>query len=213
MEINLAGRTLQLLPEKAILLPGAGILLIADLHAGKAAHFRRKGLPLPVRAVERDLERLELLVEKHRPQEVVFLGDLFHSRKNAEWDLLEEFFKLFPQTAFALVPGNHDRFTVPFCARIGLELLPPQVEKGGFLLTHEPVEMPTNGLYNLCGHLHPGVLLGGKARMSVMLPCFRFGEKYGVLPAFGNLTGLAPVPVRSGDRVVVVVEGKCVDVS
>ncbi len=213
MEINLAGRSLHLLPEKAVLLPEAGILLIADLHAGKAAHFRREGLPLPVQAVERDLERLELLVERHRPREVVFLGDLFHSRKNAEWELLEGFFKLFPQASFALVPGNHDRFTVRFCAGIGLELLPPQVEKGGFLLSHEPAAPPAGGAYNLCGHLHPGVLLSGRARMSLMLPCFWFGEKCGVLPAFGNLTGLAPVPVKLGDRVVAVVDGTCAEVS
>ena len=53
------------------------------------------------------------------------------------------------------------------------------------------------GAYVLAGHLHPCVVLGGRAHQRLRLPCFHFGAQVGVLPAFGAFTGmhaLRPVP-------------------
>jgi uncharacterized protein len=51
------------------------------------------------------------------------------------------------------------------------------------------------GAYALAGHVHPGVLLGGRAHDRLRLPCFHFGPACGVLPAFGPFTGLHILPV------------------
>ena len=40
------GLNLTLLPEKAVWIDSMGVLLIADLHFGKAAHFRKSGIPI-----------------------------------------------------------------------------------------------------------------------------------------------------------------------
>ena len=45
--IEVAGRALSLLPQKAAFLPDTRTLLIADAHIGKATSFRALGVPVP----------------------------------------------------------------------------------------------------------------------------------------------------------------------
>jgi metallophosphoesterase superfamily enzyme len=70
-----------------------------------------------------------------------------------------------------------------------------------FALSHEPLEMPKVGNLNICGHLHPGVMLRGKARQSVRIPCFYWSGQTLILPSFGNFTGLALVEPKNGDQI------------
>jgi metallophosphoesterase superfamily enzyme len=60
--------------------------------------------------------------------------------------------------------------------------------------------------------VHPCVRLTGAARNGARLPCFYFGARHGILPAFGAFTGNAEVPVRRGDRVYVVTTAAVVPV-
>lgn len=53
----------------------------------------------------------------------------------------------------------------------------------------------------LAGHLHPGVVLG---REQLRLPCYWFGPRVGVLPAFGDSTGATAVAAGPYDRVIAV---------
>lgn len=212
MLFQLAGQAVELLPQKALFLVQTRTLLVADMHIGKAMHFRKNGMALPADASERDFQVLGQLISTHQPSEVIFLGDLFHSHQNAEWTALEIFLNNHSTVRFGLVPGNHDRFSARFCADLRLELLPENYECGPFVLSHAPSEEPISGFYQLCGHLHPGVALRGKGRMQVTLPCFWLGTHTGVLPAFGNLTGFVAVTPRAGDRMIAVVEGECVEV-
>jgi uncharacterized protein len=69
----------------------------------------------------------------------------------------------------------------------------PSQSLGPWWLSHEPE--PRAGLLNLCGHLHPVALLGGKADR-LRLSCFSYcprSERL-ALPAFGALTGGMPLP-------------------
>ncbi len=209
MWIQLAGQEVELLPQKALFLPATRSLLVADMHVGKAMHFRKSGMPLPADASERDFEVLAGIIETHAPKEIIFLGDLFHSHQNVEWSALEFFLNQYSAIRFALVPGNHDRFSAHFLPGLRMDLLPENYELGPFLLSHAPSAIPITGFYQLCGHLHPGVALYGKGRMQVTLPCFWLGKQTGVLPAFGNLTGLALVSPQPGDQIVVIVDGIC----
>ena len=59
-----------------------------------------------------------------------------------------------------------------------------------FLACHVP-SAPRTG-YALCGHVHPGVVVYGRAD-GARLPCFVIGRRRAILPAFGRLTGLAIV--------------------
>ena len=47
-----------LLPGRAAVLPASATLLVADLHLGKAATFRKAGIPVPEGSAQRDLARL-----------------------------------------------------------------------------------------------------------------------------------------------------------
>ncbi|MCB0487461.1 MAG: ligase-associated DNA damage response endonuclease PdeM [Cyclobacteriaceae bacterium] len=203
--VELEGLKLVLLPEKAIFIPGEKSLLLADLHLGKINHFRRAGIPLPSKANDENLERLIDLINKTNADRVIFLGDLFHSHYNSEWESLGQVLRHFPGCEFHLVLGNHDimsqlqyeRYRIKICDELHL---------GPLLLTHEL--MDNSQKYNLAGHVHPGVRLTGRGKQSMMLPCFYFGERKGLMPAFGSFTGLARVAIKKEDRVFAIADGK-----
>ena len=52
------GCELQFLPERALWLEQEGLLLIADVHLGKAEHLQRHGIPLPSDGDAANLERI-----------------------------------------------------------------------------------------------------------------------------------------------------------
>ena len=64
MNINIGGNLLELLPEKAVLIPSEKIMIIADLHLGKIEHFRAPGINLPLAAATQTENSLVDLIEK-----------------------------------------------------------------------------------------------------------------------------------------------------
>ena len=85
---------------------------------------------------------------------------------------------------------------------LALGILPPP---GGAILTASLFLAFLVAGYALAGHVHPAVRLRGEGE-SLRLPCFWFGARYGVLPAFGAFTGTAEVRPREGDQVFVIAE-------
>jgi DNA ligase-associated metallophosphoesterase len=211
LRASVGGEEVWLLPERAAWAPAWQLLLLADLHVGKAGHFRRHGLAMPSGAQARDLERLGRLLDELQPKEVLLLGDLFHSAANAEWEDFRSFVRRFPEVAFVLLPGNHDRAFVAADWAGDLQLAPALWQRSPFVFTHEPLEAaPEAGYVNVCGHLHPGVRLAGRGRMKATLPCFWLGPQRLVLPAFGSLTGLGIVQPAAADQVAVIAGESCV---
>ncbi|MGB3546589.1 MAG: ligase-associated DNA damage response endonuclease PdeM [Saprospiraceae bacterium] len=213
-EFILHGQRFHLYPSRAIHWTDRNILLLADLHLGKGAHFRGAGIPVP-RAVElENFSRLHQLLRQTRPERVLLLGDLFHSDYNHIWDDFIALIAAYPTISFELVPGNHDILPDADYQRSGLVMLPEIYDLGPFRFTHHPQEegsVPAD-LYNLCGHLHPGVHLAGGGGETMRLPCFFFGARQGILPAFGEFTGCAYLSVRAGDRVFVLTPEAVIDV-
>lgn len=207
-QLELEGLNLILLPEKAIFIPEEKTLLLADLHLGKINHFRLAGIPLPSRANDENLERLIDVINKTRASKVVFLGDLFHSHYNHEWESLGQVLSHFPTSEFHLVLGNHDIMSQVQYERHRIKVC-EELYLGPLYLTHELVEK--SKMYNLAGHVHPGVRLTGRGRQSVTLPCFYFGKRQGLMPAFGSFTGLARVGIKKEDRVFAIADGKVLD--
>jgi len=101
--------------------------------------------------------------------------------------------------------GNHDILQHRDYEEAGIRLLDPVTVLGPLRLVHEPPngETAADGVYTLCGHLHPGIRLEGKGRQRMTVPCFLFGEYTGVLPAFGGFTGLHVIRPCSTDRIYV----------
>ncbi|MGE0589319.1 MAG: ligase-associated DNA damage response endonuclease PdeM [Cyclobacteriaceae bacterium] len=208
VELELEGLSLILLPEKAIFVPAEKTLLLADLHLGKINHFRLAGIPLPNKANDENLERLIDLINKTRSERVIFLGDLFHSHYNYEWESLGQVIAHFPNCEFHLVLGNHDIMSQLQYERHRIKVC-EELHMGPLLLTHELIE--NSNKYNLAGHVHPGVRLTGRGKQSVMLPCFYFSKRQGLMPAFGSFTGLARVAIKREDRVFAIADGKVLD--
>ena len=192
---------MQLLAEKAIHLPDHDMLLIADLHFGKVEHFRKNGIGVPAGASKNDFDKLRRLVQKVNAKEVVFLGDLFHSDFNNAWYEFQELLQELSDYSFHLVIGNHDIMDESRYANLKIC---HQMEVGDLILTHEPLDVILEEKYNLCGHIHPGVRLKGKARQNLRMPCFYFGKHTGILPAFGSFTGLHVIKPLEDDSVFVV---------
>ncbi len=190
MQIELGNTTVLLLPEKAMFLPEHGILVIADLHLGKAMHFRKAGLLVPPGSAHKDYQVLHALMQQYRPREVWFLGDLFHSTYNSEWQQLEAFIRAYADVRFTLIQGNHDILQTVHYEHLHIQVLPDVVVLEDLVFSHEPLANPAAGKINIAGHIHPGCLLRGLGRQSLRLPCFYFRDNLFLLPAFGALTGL-----------------------
>ncbi|MFY9514285.1 MAG: DEAD/DEAH box helicase, partial [Rubrivivax sp.] len=109
-----------------------------------------------------------------------------------------------------LVRGNHDRHAGDPPPAWGVQAVDEGLPLGPFVLQHHPEPVP--GAYALAGHVHPAVVLGGRAHDRLRLPCFHFGPQVGVLPAFGGFTGMHVLPRGSDDRVYVVAQDEVVEV-
>ncbi len=188
-------------------------VLVADLHLGKVNHFRKAGIPVPPKANDRNLELLVDLLEHTRPKRMICLGDLFHSHYNTEWEVFGELVNHFRHISFELVMGNHDIMSDLQYQRKGI-VVHNELEIDSFLLTHHPLEETSpKGLYNLAGHVHPGIGLRGKGRQFITLPCFYFGASQGLLPAFGMFTGSARIYPKKEDKVFAILDDKVIDVA
>jgi DNA ligase-associated metallophosphoesterase len=213
MLIERNGEVIELMPEKALWLKNRKVLMIADLHFGKINHFRKAGIPVPVKANDKNAEVLINLLSRLQPERVIFLGDLFHSHYNEEWEVLGQICRHYVNCSFELVLGNHDIMSRHQYERHNMMVHEQQHVIGSFLLTHEPLTEVDTAYYNLSGHIHPGVTLMGTAKQSITLPCFYFGKQQGILPAFGAFTGLARITPKKDEKVFVVAEGKIVEIA
>jgi DNA ligase-associated metallophosphoesterase len=214
LQVDCGGLQLGLLHERAVWWPQQQVLLIADAHLGKAQSFRRLGVPVPQGTTPAALERLDRLLAATGAGHIVFLGDLVHSAQvhaSATVEAVAAWRARRPALRLTLVRGNHDRAAGELPPDWHIEVLDGPLQFGGLRLVHEPeaqtAPRPQDGggvAYTLAGHLHPGVVVPGRAHQRLRLPCFHFGPQAGVLPAFGEFTGLSVQPRRMGDRLFAV---------
>lgn len=201
-------------PYGAMFWKAKGWLLLSDLHLGKAAHFRKAGLPLPEGSDEQTLARLDELIAHFAPKRVVIIGDLFHSAHNNAWEPFHEW--CMRQTIeLHLVLGNHDRVAERRYREAGLHTHATGLVEMPFILEHEaPLAMGGDGMIHvICGHTHPGVVLHGQANQSLRLPCFLVGPQVTMLPAFGMSTGLYIVKPTQAHRVFACTDKAVLDVT
>lgn len=201
------GHTFHLLPEKALYLPAERLLVIADVHLGKARHFRKEGIAIPANTQADDYRRLAKLFEKVNPSKVHFLGDLFHSSYNHDWHQFCELVAAFPGIQFTLVKGNHDIIDHKHFDEICVQVT-DAIDTGSVLFVHDVPRSVPAGRLVIAGHIHPGILLSGAGRQTVTLPCYYKDGNVLLLPAFGMLTGLYKMPHTPRSEVFIVMPGE-----
>ena len=215
-QIQIRGETFELLPERALHWPKRHLLVIADLHLGKAETFQSYGLPLPTGANAEDLDRITALIEKHEARHVLFLGDLVHAVTGVTGEVVDLFAKWIAgfRGEITVALGNHD---------IGLSKKWPEAWRraelvyswsaDGIVFQHEPptAEELAGGEFFWIGHIHPMVVLrGGPDRMR--LPCFAITGEQGWLPAFSSLAGGHNLKFARGQRLYAIGGEKIVEI-
>jgi len=89
VDIQIEGNTFTLLNERAAYWKEHKTLLIADVHAGKATHFRNNGIPLSTDHLLQDFNVILSLIKRLKVDKLIFLGDLYHTTSNIENDLID----------------------------------------------------------------------------------------------------------------------------
>jgi DNA ligase-associated metallophosphoesterase len=212
LDFNFLDQELVLLPQKAIYWKQQKALIAADVHLGKVGHFRKAGIAVPRNMEQSDLATLSDLIFEHRPERLIFLGDLFHSDMNADWEWFRLWRQQFPKLEIILIRGNHDIINDQHYYDLNIALH-DQLLVGPFLMLHHPlneIQLQQTEGYVFCGHIHPGVCIIGRGRQSITLPCFAFGKKQAVLPSFGRFTGRVAIRQQKADRVFGVLEDKVI---
>lgn len=210
LRIRLAGEDALLHPTGTLYLSAQRTLLVADAHFGKAVSFRKLGVPVPHGTTSGTLDKLDAALGDTGAAQVVFLGDFLHSvRSHAAGTLaiLQAWREARPGLALTLVRGNHDDRAGDPPASLGFTVVDEPLAMGPFALCHHPRPVP--GAYVLAGHWHPCISVAGRAFERLRLPCFWLGDdsgqlparQVGILPAFGNFTGMHRIEPRAGDRI------------
>ena len=151
---------------------------------------------------------LDEVVSFFQPFQVCFLGDLFHSSLNKEWQLFENWVAKTP-AELILVAGNHDIIAPEKFEQLHIKIF-EEWQLDEFLLTHHPTTR--EGHFNFCGHIHPAIRLQGFGRQRLKLHCFFKKANQLVLPAFGEFTGTHVLEPSKEDEVFVIVENEVVKV-
>ena len=202
------GRGLHLLSERAAWLPEAGLLMVADVHFGKAASFRRLGVPVPQGTfASRWAGALNRLARLPGVRELVFLGDFLHAasgRAPATLQTLLDWRRRRAALELTLVRGNHDGHAGDPPAALDMRVVDEPWLQAGLALCHDPATPRPQGFTAVAGHLHPVTRLG-RGFDKLRLPCFHArGDGVLVLPAFGEFTGGALVRPQAGDSLYLV---------
>lgn len=205
-EIDCAGERVWLTPERAAWWPARSTLLVADLHVGKEATFRRHGIAMPDAVLDEAIARLDRAIATTRAGRIVVIGDLIHGRAGLTEDVVERFAawrERFNGTV-ELVLGNHDRHVRSLPPSWRVELREESSPDGPFVYRHEPSSRDAlaSGVVEWAGHLHPTLRIVGAAA-----PAFVVSEQQVILPAFTSFSrGPGFLPCQ-GQQVHVIADG------
>jgi DNA ligase-associated metallophosphoesterase len=202
---KILNQTFWLSPQRAIFWEEERALIVSDLHFGKTGHFRKSGIAVPQAVYKDDLQRFFDLIQFHKAEKVIIVGDLFHSTANKELEWFERW-RNDIDCHFILVKGNHDILKNDFYLRNNIEVHQKTFALNDFVFTHDQADVENHeGKYVFTGHIHPGVQMWGLGKQSLRFPCFFFCERFAVLPAFSHFTGLAMVEPCKSDNVFAII--------
>ena len=201
--VELAGELVWLLAHQAVYWPARKMLIIADIHFGKAAAFRALGVPVPRGTTTQNLLALDALLASHVCEEIVFLGDFLHARAahaNATVAAMLAWRMRHAHLRLTVVRGNHDAHAGDPAAALRISMVDEPHSVGNLSFCHHPDTVAPG--YVLAGHVHPVFHLRAD-RSGLRLPCFLLGRQRAILPSFGAFTGGHAVRPAVGERVYV----------
>lgn len=215
--IHLQGQSLQLLHDRAIYWPATRSLIVADIHFGKSAAFRRHGLPIPEGDTQGDLTRLTRLIRTLKAERLLIAGDLLHAaagKSDSVRSSVETWRTQHRELSIVLVAGNHDRSAGTIPEEWKIEVCAESLATPPFVILHDPAAIPrTPEAFYICGHLHPAIALGEGGRLrSLKAPCFWQSKHSLVLPGFGKFTGSVAIRPALGDKIYAITETTVVQV-
>ena len=191
-------------------------LIVSDLHFGKTGHFRKSGIAIPPSVYKEDLQRLIIQIQYFQPRELIIVGDMFHSHANKELELFLKWRSDLAGIHIRLIRGNHDILKEDWYENAGIELSKQTLSRNDFHFVHDISDqlnrkegfvenISKEHSYFFSGHIHPGIRINGTGKQSLCFPCFYFGKKYAVLPAFSRFTGVAMIYPESEEQVFAIV--------
>lgn len=187
-------------------------IIASDLHLGKSGHFRKSGIAIPQQVMQQDLIRLFDQIQFYKPKRLLVVGDLFHSHSNKEMDWFARWRNDQSWLSILLVQGNHDVLPADWYSAANIELT-SEWQEAGLHFIHEPANGVAYDLPVVSGHVHPGIRVEGLARQSLRLPCFYFGHRHCILPAFGLFTGTHPIKPKKQEVVFAIAEQTVIPIS
>ncbi|MDH7596259.1 MAG: metallophosphoesterase [Methanothrix sp.] len=186
-------------------------MVVADVHLGIEYELWLGGANVPSQTGKL-LDRLRGMIDEHRPERLVVLGDLKHNVPRTSWqerievpDFIRNLSELVEVT---LVPGNHDtglRDLAP-----GAEVCEPDgvvIDGIGYFHGHtwpDPEVLSSRAL--ITAHLHPSVRLvdplGASRSERVWVRAFseEYKKEVVVMPAFNPLCGSLPLNEMGDER-------------
>lgn len=182
--ITLAGASLFARASGALWWPERRLLVVSDLHLGKAERIaRRGGTLLPPYDTAETLTRLEDEVAHTSPATVICLGDSFDDDRAAGMlppGVKERLLRLMAGRHWVWIAGNHDPGpTLPGGTHKA------ELYEAPLTFRHEAV---ADCVAEVSGHFHPKATLSIGGRR-VSRPCFLADDRRIILPAFGAYTG------------------------
>lgn len=209
LSLTLCGEQLWLLADKAVYWPARRLMLVADVHIGKAAAFRAQHVPVPRGTTDATLERLSRLLARYPCEHLIILGDFLHARAGraaATLDRVRVWRQAHAQLAVTLVRGNHDQHAGDPPGFLHIDVVDGPLLIGPFALQHEPEPHASHSV--IAGHVHPVFVLRARARQRLRLPCFVMGERVSLLPAFGDFTGGWAIAPQPDEQVYLAADGQ-----
>lgn len=189
------------LSDRAVYVPGADALVLADIHFGRAA---ASSVDAPVDDGGDVCERLAELLSRWNPETVVVAGDLLHSFSRVPHGVdraVARFVDHVETSGASLVvtPGNHDTM---LDAVFSGETTPEyQLADETTVVCHGHEQPETDADRYIIGHDHPALSVDGRK-----LPCFLYGPTQDgdahvlMIPAFTRLAaGMTVNEMRTQD--------------
>jgi metallophosphoesterase superfamily enzyme len=169
--------------DRAVFFPGRDVLVISDLHVGRA---EASDVAFPVGERAHLLDRLAALLDAFDPETVVFGGDVlqrFEYVPSVARDTLDALVALVEDSDAALVatPGNHD----PQLPGVLDAPTPAAHSVGDVVVCHGHEPPPEDGDLYVVGHDHPTIDIEGKRRPAYLYgPGTYRGSDVLMLPSF-----------------------------
>jgi metallophosphoesterase superfamily enzyme len=202
MKLQVAGEELLLLPQKAVYWPRAQMLIVADIHFGKAASFRALGVPVPAGTTSANLLALDELLALHPVRHILSSATSCTRRRRMRRHAGGDAGLAPAPSATAADAGARQsrRHAGDPPPQLDIAMVDEPYLMGPFAFCHHPDVL--SAAYVLAGHVHPVYRLRAGWE-SLLLPCFLASPQRMVLPSFGAFTGGHAVLPQPGERVFV----------